>query len=128
MRSQRCGSPGNRTLNLRIKSLNYGPPLTCGFSRIPPLTCGLSFRLVPNVHGRFWLARGFFVGSACPQGLRLFDGNHNIIERVERARGRGSECKGRASLCARNFVAGRHARCLVRGLTHPVTELELQSS
>ena len=56
------GSPGNRTLNLRIKSLSCDPSLTCWFGGIPHLTCPLSFRLVPTVHGRFWLARGFFVG------------------------------------------------------------------
>ena len=30
---------------------------------MPSLTCNVSFRLVPTVHGCFWLARGFFAGS-----------------------------------------------------------------
>jgi hypothetical protein len=72
------GSPGNRTLNLRIKSLIRCWPLSCGFGRKQLLTCGLLFRLVPTVHGLFWLARGVFVGSddaprkaTLPGGLRL---------------------------------------------------------
>ena len=59
---QKCwstrGRQGNRTLNLRIKSLNCAPSLTCGFL----------FRMVPAVHGHFWGARGFFVGSDVPPG------------------------------------------------------------
>jgi hypothetical protein len=52
----------NRTLNLRIKNLIRSWPLTCSFTRKPFLTCVFLFRLLPTVHGRFWLARGFFVG------------------------------------------------------------------
>jgi hypothetical protein len=52
-----------RTSNLRIKSLSCTASLTSGFARILLLTCASLFRLVPAVHGCFWLARGFFVGS-----------------------------------------------------------------
>jgi len=58
----RSGSPGNRVPNLRIKSLIRSWPLTCSFARKPFLTCVFLFRLLPTVHGCFWLARGFFVG------------------------------------------------------------------
>ena len=62
----------DRTLNLRIKSLSCTASLTSGFDRILFLTCGSLFRLVPVVHGCYWLARGFFVGSGwerTPRGI-----------------------------------------------------------
>jgi hypothetical protein len=61
------GRQGIEPCNLRIKSLNWHPSLTCAFGRIASLTCDLFFRVVPAVHGCFWLARGFFVGSDAPQ-------------------------------------------------------------
>jgi hypothetical protein len=74
------GSPGNRTLNLRIKSLICFALLTCGLGPMPSLTCNVSFRLVPTVHGCFWLARGFFVGWDAPsEAFLLADEDAKLV-------------------------------------------------
>jgi hypothetical protein len=51
-----------RTSNLRIKSLSCASPLTCDFAEILSLTCNEWFRLIPTIHGCFWVAGGFLVG------------------------------------------------------------------
>jgi len=60
-------------LDLRIKSLIRRWPLTCSFTRKPFLTCVFLFRLLPTVHGRFRLARGFFVGWKLRRTFLLAD-------------------------------------------------------
>jgi hypothetical protein len=59
---QMSGSPGNRTLNLRIKSLLPRDPVTCAFAKEGRQTRNSgrwSFRVVASC---FRLARGFFAG------------------------------------------------------------------
>ena len=56
------GSPGNRTLNLRIKRV-FGRDLgTCGFGPISALTWAFGSATLRAVEHHFRLSRGFFVG------------------------------------------------------------------
>ena len=48
--TQISGSPGNRTLNLRIKSLLESIPSTCDFAPNAPLTCPFDSWTFMGVH------------------------------------------------------------------------------
>jgi hypothetical protein len=54
------GSPGNRTLNLRIKSLFKSVAATSTFAGKVLLTCGFSSVFFIVVSGRLWISRGAF--------------------------------------------------------------------